>query len=255
MPTPTFLGRKYAKPLVGLTALGILTHGVLPGWLGQWGATPTEREMPVPGDSLTGEIATQQTMVVPIAARPDQVWPWLVQMGIDRAGFYSWLWVENGLMRLGAINADRIHPEWQDLRVGDMMAFTPARSFRGRTGPRVVEIDPGRSIVLDISPGAPEGTVYATWQFLLADAGGGTTRLVLRTRTDRHRPLALRIMDGVFQPGYLLMDRAMLLGIRHRAERLARQEQPSGKLDPADMETPAHPAPTAESRAEPAASV
>jgi hypothetical protein len=56
---------------------------------------------------------------VTIEAPPEQVWPWLAQMGQDRAGFYTYEWFENGLLRLNIHNADRIVPEWQNITVGD----------------------------------------------------------------------------------------------------------------------------------------
>ena len=157
-------------------------------------------------------------MAVTVAARPGDVWPWLVQMGVDRAGLYSSTAVENGLLRLGVTNAGRIHPEWQDLKVGDIIAFTPVGYPGGRRGPRVVELEQNRHLVLDSSPGAPPGTVTGTWQFVLHDAGPSGTRLLLRTRYGAGRPAGLRVTDFLLRPGYLVMDRAMLLGIKRRAE-------------------------------------
>jgi hypothetical protein len=213
-------------------AAGVLTHGVLPRILGKWGAAGSEVSMPLPGDHLIPEPGSVQTMAVAIAAPPEQVWPWLVQMGVDRAGLYSYTWVENGLLHLGVTNADRIHPEWQDLAVGDIIAFTPARYPGGRMGPRVVELERGRHLVLDASPGAPAGTVTGTWQFILHAADDGGTRLLLRTRSSLGRPAALRFLDFLLQPAYLVMDRAMLLGIKQRAERGTPKKEQAGAESP-----------------------
>lgn len=209
------------RTFLGFAGAGIvlLTHGVLPRMLGNWHATDSEQNMRVPGDDLITSPGSQNTMVVTIDASAKEVWPWIVQMGIDRAGFYSWLWVENGLMRLGAANADRIHPEWQELEVGDMMAFMPESYPGGRRGPLVKAIDPERSLVLDTSQGAPIGTIFGTWQFLLIETANNSVRLLLRARANRQRPVGLKIMDFALQPGYLLMSRAMLLGIKQRVER------------------------------------
>ena len=173
--------------------------------------------MSLPGDELIAKPDSQQTMAVTVAAPPDQVWPWLVQMGVDRAGLYSYEWVENWFLRLGVVNADRIHPEWQNLKVGDIVAFTPASYPSGRMGPRVVSLDKNRSLVLDSSPGAKSGVVTGTWQFVLREADG-STRLLLRSRSCPGRSVALKLMDFLLLPGYLIMDRAMLLGIKERAE-------------------------------------
>ena len=223
--TARIAGRWIPGTVGTAAAVGVLTHGVLPRILGKWGAAGTEVGMPLPGDHLIPEPCSVQTMAVTIAAPPEQVWPWLVQMGVDRAGLYSYTWVENGLLHLGVTNADRIHPEWQDLAVGDIIAFTPARYPGGRMGPRVVESERGRHIVLDASPGAPASTVTGTWQFILRDADDGGTRLLLRTRSGPGRPAALRFLDFLLQPAYLVMDRAMLLGIKERAERQTQKEQ------------------------------
>jgi hypothetical protein len=72
----------------------------------------------VPGDELTPPPVEQNTRAITIAATPQEVWPWLVQMGADRGGFYSYAWLEN-LFGLGIHNADRIVEEWQQLAVGD----------------------------------------------------------------------------------------------------------------------------------------
>jgi hypothetical protein len=210
-------GRRFTGFLGLAAAAGFLTHAVLPRMLGTWGATDTEKAMPLPGDDLVPDADEVQTMAVTIPARPEDVWPWLVQMGVDRAGLYSYTWVENGLLHLGVTNADRIHPEWQDLKVGDIIAFTPDGYPGGRHGPRVVALEPGRHLVLDSSPGAPPGTVTGTWQFVLRAAGDSATRLLLRTRYGSRRPTSLRVTDFILRPAYLVMDRAMLLGIRKRA--------------------------------------
>ena len=218
--------RRLSGFLGAAAAAGFLTHALVPRALGTWGTTEPERTMPLPGDELIPDPEDIQTMAVTVSARPDQVWPWIVQMGVDRAGLYSYTAVENGLLHLGVTNADRIHPEWQDLQVGDIIAFTPEGYPGGRRGPRVVELEEGRHLVLDSSPGAPPGKVTGTWQFVLHDAGAAGTRLLLRTRTGPGRPAGLRVTDFLLRPGYLVMDRAMLLGIKKRVETEAQGRPP-----------------------------
>jgi hypothetical protein len=198
---------------------GMIAYGLIPRILGTWGATDTEKTTQLPGDEFIPAPDSQQTMAVSIAARPDQVWPWLVQMGVDRAGLYSYTWVENGLLRLGVVNADRVHPEWQDLKVGDIVAFTPANYPGGRQGPQVVALEKNQFLILDASPGAEPGRITGTWQFVLRNHGDSNTRLLLRSRSGPGRPLPVRLIDLLLQPGYLIMDRAMLRGIKERAER------------------------------------
>ena len=213
--------RRLLSGFVGVAAAAVFTHVVLPRVLGTWGATEQEKFLPLPGDGLIPDPDEVQTMAVTISAPRGQVWPWLVQMGVDRAGLYSYTRVENGLLHLGVTNADGVHPEWQDLQVGDIIAFTPEGYPGGRRGPRVVDLERNRHLVLDSSPGALPGTVTGTWQFVLDDAGDAGTRLLLRTRTGPGRPLGLRATDFLLRPAYLVMDRAMLLGIKKRAEKQA----------------------------------
>lgn len=217
--------RRISGVLGAAATAGFLTHGVLVKALGTWGATRLEISMPLPGDELIPQADAVQTMALTVSAPRAQVWPWLVQMGVDRAGFYSYTWVENGLLSLGVTNADRVHSEWQDVRVGDIIAFTPEGYPGGRRGPRVLQLESGRHLVLDTSPGAQPGIVTGTWQFVLQDAAAGGSRLLLRTRTGPGRPTGLRIFDFIFRPGYLVMDRAMLLGIKRRAEREAGKQE------------------------------
>jgi hypothetical protein len=87
----------------------------------RWGATDEEVRRSLPGDELVPTPRAQSTWAVTIEAPPERVWPWLVQMGQDRAGFYTYEWFENGLLRLNIHNVDRIVPEWQNITVGDRM--------------------------------------------------------------------------------------------------------------------------------------
>ena len=80
-------------------------------WISTWGATAEEAAWNLPGDKLVPEPRTQNTLAVSIDASPEEVWGWLAQKGVDRAGLYTYLFVENTLLRLGVVEAKRIHPE------------------------------------------------------------------------------------------------------------------------------------------------
>jgi hypothetical protein len=191
----------------------------------RWGATRSEMERPLPGDELVPETASQTTMAVTIDAPPEEIWPWLVQMGVDRAGLYSLLWVENAVFHLGVKNADRIHPEWQNLKVGDMVAFMPEGYPGGRRGPVVTEIEPNRALVLCL--GDDPAHCPGSWQFVLEGQWNGSTRLILRSRTSADRSFWSRLPDLILEPGYAVMNTAMLLGIKDRVERAARAHEVS----------------------------
>ena len=183
-----------------------------------WGATYAEAERSLPGDELMPEIDSQVTMAITIDAPPASVWPWIVQMGADRAGLYSHTWLENELLRLRIRNANRIHPEWQDLAVGSHIWLVPEGYPAPRFGPRVAAIEPNRYLVCTL--GDDVETAIGTWQFML-EPQGDMTRLIFRSSASATRPMGTKVLDAILEPGYLYMDIGMLHGIKERAERAA----------------------------------
>ena len=174
-----------------------------------WGATPDEAARALPGDELLADADVVSTRAVTIDAPPSDVWPWLVQMGSGRGGAYTYDWIEN-LFGLGMRSADTIHPEWQDLRVGDLI---PGQA--SLPGMAVEVLEPERALVSR----SEDGTWV--WAFALEDLGG-RTRLLSRNRIAMVEPsLGDRIGMAVMEPGSLVMERKMLRGIKQRAERLA----------------------------------
>jgi hypothetical protein len=147
--------------------------------------------------------------VIEIDAPPSAVWPWLVQMGPGRAGAYTYDWIEN-LFGLNMHSADRIVPEWQQLEVGEVL-----RSREGRPGMRVELLEPER--IYSIRSEAGDWV----WTFVLVPRNG-STRLISRNRIAMKGAAAgQRLGMLVMEPGSLVMERKMLLGIKERAERLA----------------------------------
>ena len=107
-------------------------------WLRDWGATPAERWMVLPGDELIRDAAEMTTLAVTIEAPASDVWPWLVQVGQVRAGFYSYDALEN-LVGLDIHSADHIADEWQTLSVGDSIRLTP-RGWMGQQDGQVLPV-------------------------------------------------------------------------------------------------------------------
>jgi hypothetical protein len=176
-------------------------------WVLTWGATAEEAARPLPGDDLLDPADLVATRAIQIDAPPSAIWPWLVQMGPGRAGAYTYDWIEN-LFGLNMHSADQIHPEWQNLNVGDVV-----RSHHDRPGMRVEILEPER--VLSNRSQAGDWV----WTFVLVPENG-STRLISRNRiamkgaaTGQH--LGMLVME----PGSLVMERKMLLGIKQRAER------------------------------------
>src|SRR5262245_7417216 len=123
-------------------ALGALAAGLLASRvaLRNAGTTCGERRCPLPGDEMVAGASGCSTMAATVGAPPAAVWPWLVQMGGDRAGFYSWDRLDNG----GRPSATEIRPEWQGLAVGDRVAADRS----GRAWFEVAALEHGRVLVL-----------------------------------------------------------------------------------------------------------
>jgi hypothetical protein len=183
-------------------ALGTLALWLAARHLARSGATDEECWRVLPGDDLASAPPVVTTRAVDVSAPPAAVWPWLAQIGQTRAGFYSHAWLEN-LAGCRIVNAERIHPEWQEIRPGDPVWMHPSAP------PLVVRrVEPGRLLVL----GEPE---VFSWTFLLEPTPGGS-RLIIRSRGSFGLPASLA---PLLEPAHGVMERAMLDGIRDRAER------------------------------------
>jgi hypothetical protein len=181
-------------------------------WHMRWGSAPAELRHALPADAGIGAPSYQIQHAITVRAPAERIWPWLVQIGRDRAGFYSYAGLEN-LFGLHIRNADRIHAEWQELAAGDSVFATPVGwlGLNRRLGWRVAMAEPGRLLVLE-SWGA----------FVLEPVTSETTRLIIRTRgygADRLPHLLLAPAEFLlFEPVHFVMQRRMLVGIRDRAE-------------------------------------
>ena len=192
-------------------AIDRLYRRFLREWVLTWGATAEEATRRLPGDDLLDPADIVATRAIGIDAPPSAVWPWLVQMGPGRAGAYSYDWIEN-LFGLNMHSADQIHAEWQSLKVGDVL-----RGREDRPGMRVEILEPDRTLSNRSEAGD------WVWTFVLA-AENGSTRLISRNRIAiKGAAAGQRLGMLVMEPGSLVMERKMLLGIKQRAERSLRQ--------------------------------
>jgi hypothetical protein len=205
-----------------------------------WGVDPAEAELALPGDDLISEPSHTETRGITIDAPPARIWPWLVQMGYGRAGWYSYDALDNE-----GPSTDRVLPEFQSLEVGDIMPTHPGGGFK------VEVVEPERALVLYMDTelvrsqaekaaeegegledaaagtkvsGAILGSSYpeinASWGFYLQPAGEGRTRLIerFRARTPGGSPAHI-VLGEIMGTGIVLMTRKQMLSIKERVER------------------------------------
>jgi hypothetical protein len=206
-PAPRMIDRLVVAALSALTILVAARPYEM-----RWGSSPTELRAALPGDDPDLRPTYQIQHAVTIRAAPDKIWPWLVQLGEDRGGFYSYAVLER-LVGLHVRNADRIHPEWQQLAAGDTIFSTHPGWLgqRRRFGWRVAMVQRDTVLVLE-SWGA----------FVLVPIGPDSTRLIVRTRgggRDGAVSVALAPLGFLFfEPIHFVMQRKMLLTLKARAE-------------------------------------
>jgi hypothetical protein len=229
--------RSLALALAGIGALIFVYTRFVRPWMLRWGATKEEVQETLPGDELVPDPTIESTRAVTIDARPENIWPWLVQMGYGRGGFYSYDWLENAFTRLLGMHAhyhstDRIVPELQYLEEGDFIdaspppkrlpkrvsrVISPLAAMLGRPLPhrfawRVARLDRPHAIVLE------------DWgAFVLEPVDDKTTRLIARTRGRG----SSRVNAVTWELPHFVMERRMLLGIKERAEGVAQKRHRS----------------------------
>ena len=198
--------------LAGLVVVAVAVIAVLTPWMDRWGATDEEIAATFPGDELLAQPASFVNRAITIHAAPEQIYPWIVQLDATRGGWYSYTWLE-AMLNCRMVNADRIHPEWQDLKVGDEVKMCPKQPA---PPPYIVaQIHLNQAIVMGHKE---NGQWVDLYQFVIVPQQDGTTRLILRTRTN-----AVGGFWTVIHPGVFIMERGLLLGVKARAEALASQ--------------------------------
>ena len=251
------------KSVIRLALLGaIVSAGVaavrgLNRWRSSWGVDPAEVDRILPGDDLVPSPSHTETRGIDIAAPPAAVWPWLVQMGYERAGWYSY-----DQLDMKGRSAEEIVPELQSIKVGDVLPTFPGGGFEVRA------VDDGRALAVytDTAITAAQSAAFAerqatvplglqasgsfmrttppdfaaSWAFILDPLPGGRTRLIERVRVWYGAGTAVSAVTGpVFGFGVFLMTRRQMLGIRERVERTAPAGaaapiEPAQVMDPAD---------------------
>ncbi|OBI70289.1 hypothetical protein A5706_09865 [Mycobacterium sp. E796] len=178
-------------------------------WFSRWGTTPEELARVMPGDGLIANPTDTATQAITVNAPADDIWPWLVQIGYQRGGLYSYDWLDRLFGFLDRPSATRILPEFQQLAVGDKIFF-------GREELTVAVVDPPHALALRYQARDMEWV----WQFGLYPLDGQRTRLVTRGTERLRKTAAGWLFMRIMEPASFVMTRRMLLVLKGRAEAL-----------------------------------
>jgi hypothetical protein len=223
-----------------ITASGWAAYSSIRRWWATWGFDPVEAALDLPGDDLVVTPSASETRGITVAAPVDAVWPWLVQMGYGRGGWYSY-----DAMDMKGASSDAIQPGLQDLAVGDTVPTDPDGGFRvrileaeralvlytdqdivGERRPSATPTDaaaPGLAVSGRFLQTATPPEFSASWAFVLEPIDAGQTRLIERFRAGMSSSTrASVILAPVLGFGVFVMTRRQMLGIKARAEKLAR---------------------------------
>ncbi|MGE5623423.1 MAG: hypothetical protein ACM3UP_00200 [Methanocella sp.] len=201
-------------------------------WYNGWGATQAAQAQSLPGDDLVPEPRLTSTRSVIIHAPADKVWPWLIQLGYGKAGWYNHDWINCGLFGAryyeGRHSSSHILPQFQNLKVGDIVPLGPD------SGWEVIRLEPNRLMVLtawvdlksgrSVKAGDPEPAqsyIHSSEVYLLEELDANTTRFTVRDRLDFEMGGA-NIVGYVMEPGYFIQESAFMKGVKKRAEALYR---------------------------------
>jgi hypothetical protein len=176
----------------------------------RWGTTSDELTRRMPGDAVLANPTHSATQAITIDAPAEDIWPWLVQIGYQRGGLYSYDWLDRLFRFLDRPSADRILPEFQRLTAGDKIRLGPREELT------VASLEPNRSLVLSYSAHAFEWV----WQFGLYPVDEARTRLVTRGTERYAKTLGTWLFMRVMEPTSFVMTRRMLIGVKQRAEAL-----------------------------------
>ena len=226
----------FLRVLAGLVLAIVVIVGVYLLWLRprslRWGATDAELRGSLPGDDLVPNVKVGYTQVITVNAPPEEVWPWQVQIGYARGGWYTydWFYKLTGSADFydGDRSAERIIPELQDLKVGDTIDLARGMSFE------VVALEPNRVLVLlarvdvdtgerfELSDTMPANYLNISWVYALEEIDENSSRLIVRWHGDTTPGLGNALAINVpAEAGALIMQPKLLKGIKVRAEALA----------------------------------
>lgn len=179
-----------------------------------WGATKEEFSRTLPGDDMIANKDYRNTLAVTVNAPPSKIWPWVVQMGVHKAGFYSYTWMEN-MFGCKLHNADRIHPEWQDTKPGYYEGVCQAAEKKNMPGWIVTIVEPDKSFVWKGKDAEWMMGVY------IDSINANTSRIITRQQFKMPERWSFNwvIEKAWFNWAHCIMQRGMITGIKKRVEK------------------------------------
>jgi len=197
---------------------GIATYALwLRRWQLKWGATNDEQKRSLPGDHIVFAPTANTTRAITIDASPADIWPWLVQMGKGRGGLYSYDWLDIAFGYLDQPSIERILPEYQSLKAGDVIPIGRGESEKDDFYVHIA--DPFQALVIGANDLSFRDRV--SWAMVLEPIGHEKTRLLVRVRYKFDPGMAGVLMNIVMEPASFLMLRKQMLTLKKLAERLA----------------------------------
>jgi hypothetical protein len=206
-----------------LTLVGILTIAVaywftLGRRFAECAPTPDDLTRTMAGDAIIATPTHSASDAITIDASPDDIWPWLVQLGYQRGGLYSYDWLDRLFGFLDRPSTNRVIPEFQHLAVGDTIRLGRHQELT------VAALEPARALVLLYNARGFEWV----WQFGLYPLEKNRTRLVTRGTERFQKNLGTWLFIQVLKPAAFIMTRRMLLGLKQRAETLRHERLQHG---------------------------
>ncbi len=210
-----------------IAAATLITWPLSRRWLANWGSRPAERDRSWPGDELAPDAVRTFTRAITVAADAEEVWPWVVQFGLGRAGFYSYELLER-LVRIPVRNVEAVMPEHQFLAVGDTIKLHP-----DAPGIPVADVETGRRVCFGESGPIGDTTPdpRRSWSIYIEPASPGACRVLVRTRIEALRApsWSKRVALAVDGPMDFAMEQRMLRSIRRLVTSVEQPPPPPGR--------------------------
>jgi hypothetical protein len=217
------LRRSLTAAAVLFALFNVVYFAALRAWHLRWGTTDAELSAVASGDELLADAKFASTHAITIHATPERIWPWLMQIGQDRSGFYSYTPLEN-LIGCQMPKVERIVPQWPARKVGETVWFATPKHYDGQAKMIAAVVEPERAFVMVSAPDwqriqAGQPGQEGSWGFTLEPTGNGETRLIARGRGAFAQTFRSRVTNLFFwEPAHFIMERRMLLTIKRLAE-------------------------------------